>query len=324
MDELTFWQIAGNQIAKRLPFIERMLEPLMIRSDSKAQAEAIRRERQVETDADVEHTLKMAAASYAGGLVENGTWTPQQAQGFINYGAIVGKAAPLAAPDVNTTKLDDDWIAYFRQRASTFSNEDMQEAFARLLAGEANNPGSYSRVTIDTLAKLEPHHAQLLRVLRSFSAVRLIQRQGIWVPNSRAPYLTVVIDLNEQLYRDSGLGYEAMVELECLGIISMHQTGFGFAPDDLPFMLRFPEISIALPPPDPDQSQIKVGVTLLTFIGQQLLSLCDEIIVPDFVEYIAQQWRESGYQFSFVEHDDYLVDSSFDVSIFDSWLPNSV
>ena len=292
MDELTIWQSAGNQIAKRLPFIERLLEPQMIRRDSKAQADAITRERRAETDADVEHTLIVSAASYAGELVKNGKWTPQQAREYINFGAIVGKAAPSVNIDADPAKLDDDWIAIFKQRASSFSNEDMQDAFARLLAGETNAPGSYSRASVDTLAKLENHHAKLMQTLRSFSALQI--RSGRIIMRNGSQYLVpLVFEYEHQIYGKYDLRYDTLIELQSLNLISIDAIGLNVSsPGKTIFVL--PDAKIAVIPKPNAASNIRVGHVSLTFIGQELLSLCQVSFVPGFADFAIHQWRNEG------------------------------
>ncbi len=293
MDEPTFWQSAGNQIAKRLPFIERLLEPQMIRRDSMAQSEAIQRERQAETDADVEHTLKMAAASYAGRLVENGTWTPAQAREFVNFGTIVGKAALSVNPDADPNELDDDWIAFFRQRASSFSNKDMQDAFARLLAGETNNPGSFSRAAVDTLAKMEPRHAQILRCLRSRSAVHMTLRDHLLVPVNQEPYVPLVFEFNEPIYNGIGIRYNTMDELQSFGLVSIRALGLQLeGPSKQVF--RLPKDILVVSPQKGDKPKIDVGRVKLSRVGQELLNLCDVESSPEFSNYVSARWRKQG------------------------------
>ncbi len=295
MDELTFWQSAGNQIAKRLPFIERLLEPQMIRRDSKAQADAIRRERQAETDAEVEHTLKMAASSYAGSLVEKGKWTPQQAREFVNYGTIVGKATPLVHPDVDPTKLNDDWIAFFRQRASSFSNDDMQDAFARLLAGEANNPGSFSRATVDTMARMEQIHGQSLQKLRSFSAIRRIGRSGIFLGGGDPDFIPLIFDYENRCYLDRGLNYGALAELESLGIVITSATDFVMT-DEFDNAFEFSDARILVAHGVVPTDRISVGKVRLTFIGQQLMNLCEPKTSQEFSKFVVNVWSKRGIE----------------------------
>ena len=297
MDELTLLQNVGNEVSKRLPFIERMLRPLLIRSESKAEAEAIRRERRAETDADVEHSLRLSAASYAGERVKEGVWTPQQAREFVIQGEIVEKAAPSVDPDADPTKMDDDWIAFFRQRASSFSNEDMQEAFARLLAGEANNPGSFSRAAVDTLAKMEPRHAHMLRCLRSRSAVHLTLRNRLLLPVDEAPYVPLVFDYDEPIYNSIGIRYDTLDELQSFGLISVNPLGLEFQ-GSRKRVFQLPTGIFIVSPQKADKPKVDVGKIKLSRVGQELLNLCDVEPSHEFSDYVSAKWREQGCEVS--------------------------
>jgi uncharacterized protein DUF2806 len=64
---------------------------------------------------------------------------------------IVSKAAPEFGPNaqVPSNPPDDDWIARFFESAKTISSEQLQQLWARILAGEIKNPGSYSLWALD-------------------------------------------------------------------------------------------------------------------------------------------------------------------------------
>ena len=49
------------------------------------------------------------------------------------------------------------------------SDDDMQQIWAGILAGEANNSGSFSRRTVNLVADLDKRNAQLFRNLCGFA-----------------------------------------------------------------------------------------------------------------------------------------------------------
>ena len=60
---------------------------------------------------------------------------------------------------------DDDWLAAFRNEASQRSSEEMRYAFGKILAGEIQEPGTYSIRTVRTLGVMETKTAALFRRL---------------------------------------------------------------------------------------------------------------------------------------------------------------
>ena len=63
--------------------------------------------------------------------------------------------------------IKDDWLNGFEEEARQKSTEDMQLLFARILAGEISQPGSYSIRAVKTLSQLDQNVAFLFKKLCS-------------------------------------------------------------------------------------------------------------------------------------------------------------
>ena len=68
-----------------------------------------------------------------------------------NMEDITAKAAPHLNEDANPDAMDDDWIANLFDKCRIVSDDEMQSLWARVLAGEANTPGTYSKRTVNLL-----------------------------------------------------------------------------------------------------------------------------------------------------------------------------
>jgi hypothetical protein len=66
--------------------------------------------------------------------------------------------------DTNYT-FDFDWFLRFFEAAGNISNEDMQFLWARILAGEVNQPGAFTLRTLETLRNMTQNEALLLQQL---------------------------------------------------------------------------------------------------------------------------------------------------------------
>lgn len=74
-----------------------------------------------------------------------------------NLEAIYGKTYQLldsAVDSATIDQMDDDWIVYHSEKARLISDEEMQTLWARVLASEAQTPGSYSRRALEMLSVL--------------------------------------------------------------------------------------------------------------------------------------------------------------------------
>lgn len=73
-----------------------------------------------------------------------------------NHEAIVGQAyiELSTAEPISDKKPEDDWIHRFMDYAGKISDVDTQKLWAKILAGEVNQPGSFSLKTLETLKTL--------------------------------------------------------------------------------------------------------------------------------------------------------------------------
>ena len=76
-----------------------------------------------------------------------------------NLESIAKRSIPLLNNNANPEELDDDWIVNMLNRSKIFADELMQELFARILASEANSPGSFSKKSVNLLAEIEKKDA---------------------------------------------------------------------------------------------------------------------------------------------------------------------
>ena len=91
--------------------------------------------------------------------------------GFKNIARIVQLAVPQLDESARPGLISEDWGANFRDKANTCSDPEIAELWAQLLAAEVNNPGRYSRKTVNVLADLEPNDARLFKALCDFRLI---------------------------------------------------------------------------------------------------------------------------------------------------------
>ena len=72
--------------------------------------------------------------------------------------------------------ISEDWLNRFRREAEEVSDETICDIFARVLAGEASRPGSFSLLTIDKLAVVDA------RIAKALAGVRPYLINGSWLP----------------------------------------------------------------------------------------------------------------------------------------------
>lgn len=70
-------------------------------------------------------------------------------------------------PSASDTPCEDDWLNTFENEACQKSSEEMQERFARILAGEIKRPGTFSIRAVKLLGQIEPETASIFRTFCS-------------------------------------------------------------------------------------------------------------------------------------------------------------
>ena len=104
-------------------------------------------------------------------------------------------------------KLKDDWLVYFSDRCRLVSDQEMQGLWSRVLAGEANSPGAFSKRTLNFLPNLEKAEAESFTRLCGFVCV---------VEGNPQPLIHKVQD---QIHKQQDLTFDSLKHLEAIGLI---------------------------------------------------------------------------------------------------------
>jgi hypothetical protein len=92
----------------------------------------------------------------------------KEAKKQMNMEGMIYQALPLLNDNSEPSKVEDDWITNFFDKCRLISDQEMQVLWSRILAGEANLPGSYSKRTVNFLASLDKIDAILFTKLCTF------------------------------------------------------------------------------------------------------------------------------------------------------------
>jgi hypothetical protein len=114
-----------------------------------------------------------------------------------NMEKITQKAIPLLEESSNPEKVEDDWIINFFDKCRIVSDEEMQSLWAKVLAGEANSPGTYSKRTVNFLGSLDKTDAQLFTSLCGLGAV-LVDVEAL------------IFDVNQPIYNNQGIYFDTL------------------------------------------------------------------------------------------------------------------
>ncbi len=197
-----------------------------------------------------------------------------------NMEETIQKALPQLKEDSDPNSIEDDWITNFFDKCRIISDDEMQVLWSRVLAGEANEPGTYSKRTVNFLSDLDKFDAQLFITLCGFG----------WNISDVVP---LIFNIEDDIYNKNGIDFSSLTHLDSIGLIQFSNlTGFvrrGF-PES--FTLFYYGESLAFQMHQPENNTLSIGKVLLTKIGQELAPICGSTPVNGFMEYVKTKWAK--------------------------------
>lgn len=258
---------ADTLVKKVSKAVGGLFAPRQIRKVAKAKADAAL----IEAEAQIQITdLHRRAAR---------RFIEEEAQHQQNMESIAAKALPqldaAAKPDV----MDDDWIANFFDKCRIVSDGDMQTLWSRVLAGEANNPNTYSKRTVNFLSDMDKNDAELFTKLCGFT----------WMIGGIVP---LILDYTANIYKDNGIGFDDLSHLDSIGlaIFSARTVDRSGLPEK--FFITYYDKPLTLQTPKGSDNLLNTGHVQFTRIGRELAPICGSEPVAGFYEYVKEHWKQ--------------------------------
>lgn len=203
----------------------------------------------------------------------------EEAQKQKNIEDITNKALPDLNENADAEKMEDDWVTNFFDKSRIISDTEMQDLWARVLAGEANTPGTYSKRTVNFLGDLDKTDADLFAKLCGFG----------WVIGNVVP---LVFDIQAEIYNKNGINFNTLIHLESIGLIQFNNLS-EYQRLKLPksFEVFYYGSPLVLEMPKEEDNALSLGHVLLTKTGQELAPICKSKPIPDFVDYVKEKWK---------------------------------
>lgn len=206
-----------------------------------------------------------------------------------NMESILRKAIPHLKEDANAENMNDDWLINFFNKSRNFSEQEMQEIWARILAGEANTPGVFSRRTVNFVEDMSQIDAELFSNLCQFC----FYLNGNYIP--------LIFDYRNNIYEKENITLNSLLHLRSIGLINFDDTGGHYAithNKKLWLPIIYQNLSgnnnntVLLIMRKESDNILITGQVNLTNLGQELFPICDREIVPGFLDYMKEQWKE--------------------------------
>lgn len=201
----------------------------------------------------------------------------EEAKKQQNIEQITAKAIPQLNENSQPKKIDDDWIVNFFDKSRLISNDEMQNLWSKILANEANSPGSYSKRTVNLMSTLDKSDAEMITLLGNFSFI---------IDN----YVPLIFDIENEIYKKNGVTFGMLKHLDSIGIISFESLS-GYRRQNMPkkFLASYMNKAYIFDF-EKEINNINIGKVILNDTGQQIMNLCIKSEIKDFKEYVFNLW----------------------------------
>ena len=204
-----------------------------------------------------------------------------------NIESITQKAADHLEEENNVSDepVNEDWTSRFFNYAEDISNEETQELWSRILAGEIKKPKSYSLRALDILRNLSTEEAE---VFIKFGSLAIRSKGTAFLLNFKT----------EKLLKDKyQLNLKESLLLEELGLLAANDLQFTVGKTDnasvqVVFLIGNAIVVYEKLKEKPEQ---KMQVFVFTKIAQELLQLVNTIPKKEYIQLLATRLnRQNG------------------------------
>ena len=209
---------------------------------------------------------------------------------------------PSDNPHENAEKLRNlppDWAVHAIEAAENTSEPYMQSLWAKILGGEAERSGSFSKHTVSIVKNMSQEDALRFTNFCQF----------VWsLVDNNEELIPLVYDSQGEVYQGQHRMFETAKHLDYLRLISFDVVaGYSKMPLAPPqsgrshSLWRYHDDYVLLHIPrrqvrgGKSRHEVSVGCTLFTEAGRQLYHICEVQKNDAFFQYIMGKWRALGY-----------------------------
>ncbi len=207
----------------------------------------------------------------------------EEAKKQDNIEKIIEKTIPRIEDSAKPNDMEEDWITNFFEKCRIISDEEMQLLWSKILAGEANLPGTFSRQTINLLANLDKRDASIFTQLCRFN----------WVIGNVVP---LIYDVQDEIYNKYGINFNTLSHLDSLGLIRFDNIA-DYQRMKLPkkFQVSYYGRNVEITMPQESDNILAIGKVLLTRAGQELARVTGSQPIEEFFYFVYDKWAKQSY-----------------------------
>ncbi len=206
----------------------------------------------------------------------------EETQKQENIESLIDKTLPKITTSSKTESIEKDWLVKYFENAKLISDEDMQNIWSNILAGESNKPGTFSKRTLSVISELDKKDAILFTNLCKFAF-------------SFEEKVIVVFDLQDELYSRNDITFRNLTHLDNAGLLRFNDfTGFQLKNLPKNIELSYNDNLINIEFSKDENNNLDIGKVLLSETGQQLTSICTVSFEDEILNYTIENWKKKS------------------------------
>lgn len=254
-----------------------MYEPTRVRNEAKAESDAVKIKKLAELDL-LDEVEQRAVTRL---LI-------RETKNQENIEFITNEALNNLNEDAKPEDIEDDWLSHFFEKCKIVSDIDMKNLWSRVLAGEANSPGSFSRRTVEFIATMDKKDADNFTNLCRYVVV------------SGHAYL-LILELESSYFLEKQISFSLLTHMDDIGLISFNSLGSFASKNDVPKLLNFHygPSPFTIEMANDSGNTLKLGKVTLSHLGKELFKISGATIDDTFLPYLRKEYGKSGVKVIF-------------------------
>ncbi len=208
----------------------------------------------------------------------------EEAKSQQNMEDVLEGATHYLNEDSKPEGIEDDWLRHLFSKCRMVSDKEMKNIWSKILAGEANRPGSFSKRTVEFVSTLSKSEAEAFaRLCRC-----------VWVIGGTV--VPLVTDLNADIYKKNGIHFGLLAAMDSLGLIRYAPvTGYMLdKPEDV-ILASYCGETFRLSILENPKRQFSVGHAIFSLMGIELLRIIEVPALDGMVAHALELWSKGRY-----------------------------
>lgn len=193
--------------------------------------------------------------------------------------------------------VSEEWLDRFMDSAGFVSSEEIQWIWGKILANEFERPGSTPPNMIRILSEITPELASAFRYICSMRTWILPLNENGDI-QGEFQELFVPYNKNDEKFRECGVSFNVLNELETLGVIRFESlSGYistGITNDKVLICVGDKLDVIE----EYRKGKLPIGNVMLTSVGEALKSITDSVEISDYYEMVKIYMSDKGVKFA--------------------------